>query len=374
MTAESSPRVVVLGGGVLGASAAVELRRKGADVVLVPGGRGASYRSFSWLNSFGTHSAEYHRLRLRGIDRYRSRFGPDAGVPWLSFGGAYHAVTPQRFDELAAHFATSEYRFEEVAAEDLVAAEPRVQRSALEGTRIVHTVGEGWVDLPALIDHLRLQFTGSGGTVLDGVDPVLARIRVSGDAVTGVGWDDGPALGADVVVQATGAFVPLAVRDLGVEIGTRSNPALLITTTAFDHSLGSVIRTPSVGVRPAFDGGVVVHADWADAEVRVQGDSYAIDEDVAVRLLAAVTDVLVVDGPLRAGFVGVGARPVPADGLPVVGPLAGLPGYRLLFSHSGATLGLVLGELTAEEIVDGTDSALLAPFRPDRLVTHPATS
>ncbi|TIT78848.1 MAG: D-amino-acid oxidase, partial [Mesorhizobium sp.] len=44
----------------------------------------------------------------------------------------------------------------------------------------------------------------------------------------------------------------------------------------------------------------------------------------------------------------------------------GIPGYHVVFSHSGATLGLIAGELLAGEIVSGTPSPLLERFRPSR--------
>src|SRR3954468_17027690 len=93
-----STRVAVVGGGVLGVSTAAQLAKRGAQVTLVTEGRlasGASGRSLSWLNSYGPRSAEYHRLRLLGLDRYRTlssqidaaaylRF--DGGLPWATQG------------------------------------------------------------------------------------------------------------------------------------------------------------------------------------------------------------------------------------------------------------------------------------------------
>jgi len=38
----------------------------------------------------------------------------------------------------------------------------------------------------------------------------------------------------------------------------------------------------------------------------------------------------------------------------------------MLATHSGVTLGPLLGRLIADEIVRGTPSAMLGPFRPDR--------
>jgi glycine/D-amino acid oxidase-like deaminating enzyme len=41
-------------------------------------------------------------------------------------------------------------------------------------------------------------------------------------------------------------------------------------------------------------------------------------------------------------------------------------GLHVAFTHSGATLGLIAGELVSEEIVSGLPHPLLDPFRPDR--------
>ena len=57
---------------------------------------------------------------------------------------------------------------------------------------------------------------------------------------------------------------------------------------------------------------------------------------------------------------------MPKDGEPVLGALDGVPGYYVAFSHSGATMGLIAGELLAREIVSGEVSPLLATFRPGR--------
>jgi glycine/D-amino acid oxidase-like deaminating enzyme len=58
-------------------------------------------------------------------------------------------------------------------------------------------------------------------------------------------------------------------------------------------------------------------------------------------------------------------RPVPGDGLPVVGQ-GPLPGLWIAVMHSGATLAPVVAELLAGEMTGGAESPLLADFRPDR--------
>jgi glycine/D-amino acid oxidase-like deaminating enzyme len=61
-----------------------------------------------------------------------------------------------------------------------------------------------------------------------------------------------------------------------------------------------------------------------------------------------------------------GLRPVPADGHSCVGALPEIPGYYEAVTHSGVTLGPLVGRLLAREILTGEVDPLIAPFRPDR--------
>jgi glycine/D-amino acid oxidase-like deaminating enzyme len=65
-------------------------------------------------------------------------------------------------------------------------------------------------------------------------------------------------------------------------------------------------------------------------------------------------------------LIGAGRKPIPGDGDPVLGPIEEIPGLSVAFTHSGAALALIAGELLAREIVTGEPSALLAPFRASR--------
>ncbi len=96
-------RVVVLGGGILGISTARQLADAGNAVTLITEGRlvnGASSRSLSWLNSAGTYSDDYHRLRLAGIDRYRTLAAGQPSAAWLRFDGGLSWQPADRSVEL----------------------------------------------------------------------------------------------------------------------------------------------------------------------------------------------------------------------------------------------------------------------------------
>jgi len=85
--------------------------------------------------------------------------------------------------------------------------------------------------------------------------------------------------------------------------------------------------------------------------------------DRAVRVFPAARDVRIVESR-------IGVRPMPGDGHTIAGRLPGLDNAWVIATHSGITLGPLLGQLIADEICRGTASALLAPFRPERFTTR----
>ena len=62
----------------------------------------------------------------------------------------------------------------------------------------------------------------------------------------------------------------------------------------------------------------------------------------------------------------VGARPMPADGLPIVGPVHGVQGAYVATMHSGVSLAAIVGQTVAEEITSGSASHVLEHYRPGR--------
>jgi glycine/D-amino acid oxidase-like deaminating enzyme len=59
-------------------------------------------------------------------------------------------------------------------------------------------------------------------------------------------------------------------------------------------------------------------------------------------------------------------RPMPPDGLPVLGRLVSTPNAYITYTHSGVTLAPMIGEMAALEICTGVETEILAPYRPER--------
>ncbi len=101
------------------------------------------------------------------------------------------------------------------------------------------------------------------------------------------------------------------------------------------------------------------HSTWTGRPIRGSPWRIRIRHELARRLTALLP------GSEPEITVRVGQRSLPADGLPVVGFTGHDQGLYVITTHSGITLGPLLGELAAREIL-GETMPELDPYRPDR--------
>ena len=110
-----------------------------------------------------------------------------------------------------------------------------------------------------------------------------------------------------------------------------ASPARLLRFSGPPGLVRGLVSSPELDIRQTADG-VVLVALAADAQTPRLDDSFAGAE--ALRL---------VDDR-------IGMRPMPADGLPIIGPLPGLPGAHLAVMHSGVRLAPEVGRRIAAEV------------------------
>ncbi|ANN59887.1 D-amino-acid oxidase [Mesorhizobium loti NZP2037] len=370
-TPRSVSKVVVVGGGIFGVSSAVHLARLGIQTVLVNDGplaKGASGRSLAWLNSARKRSAEYHRLRMIGIDRYRTLSARYPDAAWLRFDGGLTwdaDDASNEIDDVFAHEKDLGYDAQHLSADAIASVTPGVAASAVTPQGAIFNPGEGWVDLPSLIEILIAEFVERGGQLV--TDAGSAAVTVVDGRATGVTTTSGVSLAADSVLLATGGDVPRMVADSRQYIADGTPIALLVRTKPVDLPLRAVLNTPRVAIRPTPDGALALDSAWSEEEVVVNSDgTYSVKTSTIQGLLNEASNVIEGHPKLELQSYGVGPKPIPGDGEPVFGQLKDIQGYYVAFSHSGATLGLIAGELLAGEIASGIEHPLLANFRPSR--------
>lgn len=93
-----------------------------------------------------------------------------------------------------------------------------------------------------------------------------------------------------------------------------------------------------------------------------EAGGYTVPDDVVAALPAEATAVLAGHPRLEAAWTGIGPKPVPGDGDPVLGRVDAVTGLSVALPTAVRPLGLIAGQLIASEIINDETNPLLAEF------------
>jgi glycine/D-amino acid oxidase-like deaminating enzyme len=372
MAAETSDAVVI-GAGVLGASAAFRLAEAGLRVTILEAGRvgaGTSSMSFAWINSNNKPPRAYHDLNAAGLRAHFALRDEFSATPWLHEGGSIEIVPAAEAASLQAKVAQQrqwDYAAELISPARLRELEPEIVLDALGGdaVAIAWYPEEGWID-PVLFAQAMVRRAQARGAALH-IGTKVAEIVVQGGRATGVRTADGRQFDAGLVVNCAGRWSNETGPDASLHIPLSPRVGVLVFTRPAPTLLGRIVRTPIVDMRPDGAGRLMLHDNEIDLD-------FTIDSPVgptmpqAVRMTENVARLMPHLAGLPAEAVRIAIRPIPADGYAAVGPLPGIAGYYVAVTHSAVTMSAHLGKLIAREAI-GEDVAELAPFRPARFFT-----
>jgi glycine/D-amino acid oxidase-like deaminating enzyme len=362
-------KIAVIGAGIVGSSVAYRLSEGGAEVVLIDGaepGSGTTSTSFAWINANNKLPRDYFELNVAGMHEHE-RLRDEIGGDWLRGTGNLIWAADEEQENLEKR--VDRLRSWSYAAEMLPAS--TVNKELEPGAtfpdpshRIAHFPEESWVDAPALTRRLVEAATRNGAHRHFG--NAVRGIEVEGEGVM-LRLEDGE-IRADAVVNATGAKAAYVAEMVGREFPLDVFPGMLVQVAVPGEPLRHLMHTPRINVRPDGPGCVLLHHDSVDE--RLSDDFAGIEDPLCTDLLERARLVLPALGEAEIVEARFGMRPVPADGHTCVGALSQYPGYYEAVTHSGVTLGPLIGRLLAREILTGERDPLIAPFRADRF---PAT-
>lgn len=335
-----SSDVVVVGAGVVGASVAYHAARAGAGVTLVDAeqpGAGVTADSFAWigLGPSGERSGLAAALRATATDEYRRLESELPGLPvnWsgsLSWGAAGGPPEPGPGQEI-------------VDGSTVATLEPSVRQPP---EWAVWTPGDGAVDPVGVTERLVEGARDHGARVRTDT-PVTAVRRNAAGRIAGVETASGP-LSAATVVFAAGAATAALGSSLGIRIPVGPSPATLFRFSAPPGLVRTVVNNRDFDLRQVAPDRLIAAADSPE------------------RTLAAVRSTFRGAADVELLSSRVRARPMPADGEPIIGPVTEMPGLYVAVLHSAVTLAPAVGRLVARELVDGTVEPALAGCRLDR--------
>ena len=345
---------------------AFRLSERGAEVVLVDGaepGSGTTSTSFAWVNANNKLPREYFELNLAGM-REHERLHDEIGGGWLHPTG--NLIQAKEEDQDTLERRVERLRSWSYAAELLPAStvneklEPEAVFPDPE-TRVAYFPEESWVDAPCLTRTLVQAARRNGALTLIG--NAAQDIEV-GDEGARLRLENGDTVHADAVVNAAGARAASVAQKVGRKLPLDVFRGLLIRVAIPGEPLRRLMHTPLVNVRPDGPGYVLLHHDSVDAKLTY--DFAGMEDPLCAELLERARRVFPALAEAEVVEARFGLRPVPADGHSCVGALSEVPGYYEAVTHSGVTLGPIVGWLLAREILTGEVDPLIAPFRPDR--------
>jgi glycine/D-amino acid oxidase-like deaminating enzyme len=356
--------VVVVGAGILGCSIAVHLVDRGVRPVLIDPerqGQGTSTGSFASVSALGKDPVAWFRLACAGVSgwtRFAERLGGDVGL--RRAGEVRWAADPEagrRLDRLVAGSRERGYPVRPVDRDELGRLLPDARIGPV--TAACYAPNDGQVEPALVLAACRAVLEEAGVRMLPG----RARVRLDDDGVV-------IEVGEEVVrprtcVLAAGAEAVQAAADAGLEVETVSSPGMLVQTRPLPPLTDRVVYLPGdpgppVHLRQRADGSVLIGERTQETVATDPGMHHAR------ALLAQAARFFPVLAGVPVDRWWLAYRAMPADRLPIVGPLPWLDSLYLAVSHSGVTLAPVLGRLVAKEVADQAPDGLLAPFRPGR--------
>ncbi|MDA1362650.1 FAD-dependent oxidoreductase [Glycomyces luteolus] len=334
--------VVVVGAGIIGASMAYHLARRGRPVTLIDAGlpgSGATRASFAWIGRPLVSDLPSAPLRYLALDEYRRLEAelPELSIQWSG------SICWDGFDEAPGPHT-----------DDVHALEPHLLDPP---TVAIHRPEDAALDPVATTDLLVAAARDRGARLLTGV--LVTALVHQGGTVTGVRTTAG-VVPAETVVLAAGTGTVALCAGIGITLPIEPSPAVMVRLRATPRLVRTIVATPSLEVRQLNDGTVL-----APTAYRGEADQAAL-QATARRVRDRFAACFSGAGGTEILSAEIGWRPMPADGEPVIGRPAGSRGLYVTVMHSAITLAAAAGNLAAAEIVSGVPAPELAACRPDR--------
>jgi glycine oxidase len=366
--------VAIVGAGVVGCSLAFELAKAGMRVcVLERGGIGeessaAAAGMLSGQHGVTTFEARYHlhhearELHARLAEELRELTGLD--VEFCRWGILQLLFTPKEVraaDRCYELQTQAGLHVERLNRDDALRLEPMVTPD-IEGA--IRYPDEAHVHNGRLTIALAEAARRSGVELRSG-EPAVALLRQR-ERVMGV-RSPNDTVQAETVIIANGAWSAELLGPLGLTLPVRPMRGQMLAVRTVPRLVNQVIYGHHMYVVPRPDGETLIGATVEDMGFRKEVTLEGLEE-----LIQAGRRI--VPGLMQAPVVRTwaGLRPGSPDGLPLVGPVDGIPGLLLAVGHyrNGILLGPMTGLLVKQLLVDGVRAPHLDLLRPGRFPIH----
>jgi len=347
-------RTVVVGGGLMGLSAAFHLRRadSGASVTVLERdrvGAAASGASAAGVRAMGRDPAE-RALALASLARW-----PDldreleAPTGYRRGGGLRIALDEAAWAAVPAWVAeqcADGVPLEVVDAGEAHRIAPGLAPATLGG---VHCAIDGQADAMATVRAFASAARRLGAVVDEG-GGVRGLVAERGRIVA-VERADGSRVACETAIVTAGVWTAALLADVGVTLDAKTRPLQMLLTERAPAALGPVVSAfdRQLSLKQLDDGAYLIGGGWPARVTDHAANRYEIIEESVAGSLETARAVYPPLGGLAVTQRWAGLEAFTPDALPVIGPVPGIAGLLIAtgFSGHGFALSPLVGDLLA---------------------------
>lgn len=354
----TKPKVIVIGGGIIGAAIACELSKHPVDVLVLYDRDAvtATFGSFGWINAHDPENADYFRVRIAAMRQWQHLKQTHPQLP-VRFAGSLDwdlADIPATLKQYAG-FETqsqlwSEGQFGRFLPK-LANAPSAAIFNPLEGVANPESIAQAFFQMADVEIEVRASKVVA-----------LGRHKTGPRVMTNDGVID-----ADFVVLATGENSAQLLKTLDIDLPMQNDFGVLIRTEPVEPMLPYVISSPALHFWQMDDGSLIAGENLGG------GDDHRDIDAITGELVSRLDRFLpAADGLTLAGYKKT-RRPMPADGFPVVSSVKSQPGLFVACMHSGVTLAPLVAQEIVGQIINGPGETGLDIFDLGRFETQPTS-
>lgn len=335
----------MVGGGVMGASAAWHLSKAGAAVTLIesaPESRTtATSSSFGWVGASASTPSDNPTAfaeRLKALEEFAAierELGP---LPIATRGALLWLSNEDETAAVIAEHRSAGTRMERLVLSQIAEKEPMLAKPP---PLAAWAPDDFALEPAAFARQLLARAQDFGACFRQGT---VDAVEVAGNRVRGV-VVKGQKLTADTVVLANGFGAHTLALTVGVHLPIHQSPAVLLRFGTEADGLRHLICAEEMELRPSLGGGLVSAADYPEnGENGFSALTEFTGETIAHLLGLAVAPSLL--------SIGAAQRPMIANGRPLCGYVGEIEGLFALVAHPGVILAPLLGRLCAKFVLD----------------------
>ncbi|GIO24090.1 FAD-binding oxidoreductase [Oceanobacillus sp. J11TS1] len=374
-------KIIVVGAGIAGASAAYYLVKQGVEVIMVDRPEDGKATSAGagiicpWISH--VEDPDWYAIAKRGalfypelIEQLRQDGETDTG--YKKVGAISVSKDPSELDEIERQVREKQREAPELGeVERLDHQEAKKRFPALSDDLAgVYVSGAARMDGRLLSESMKRAAIKNGAHFVEGE----ASLIINNQEVTGV-HVDGEDIEADNVLLATGAWAPELLKPLGIDLAIEPQRGQIahISLPGQDTADWPVVLPQTSHYMLAFDDSRVVAGATRETGA---GFDYRLTAGGVQHVLEAALDVASGLGEGTLKEVRIGFRPMSPDGLPLIGPIDGVEKLYIAngLGRSGLTMGPYVGQLAAKQILQEDIEIDMSRYKPDRAISKSAIS